>query len=126
MLHATGQDALHGNRVLIVPCRTARIRVARMPRQGDDAASKVVGNEFFTDAGEGHRVQILLVTHLYAAKVEPHDGRIVTRCFLCIAAAPFPLPRQTVEGIILMTKHIATSLQLLQALQEMQALRLGR
>ena len=70
-----------------------------------------VGDQLLTDADERDGVQVLLVTHLYAAKVETHHGWVVTTGLFHIAAAILPFPSQTVERVVLMAYHVAALLQ---------------
>ena len=119
VLNTTGQNALYCHRVLVVPCRAAGIRVSRMPRQCDYAAPLVVRHEFLTYACEGHGVKVLVVAHLYASEVKAHDGGIVARSLLGIAASTFPLPCQSIERVVLMPEHITAHLQLLQSVKEL-------
>ena len=69
-----------------------------------------MSKKFLSYACEGHAVEIFLVTYLNASDVETHDGGVVARCFLCVAASALPLPCESVEGVVLMSEHITAHL----------------
>ena len=137
MILASRQYLLHHSRIADVPGRSLREflsgpattldgghRIARMPRECDDAPTAIVVLHFLRHAGEGHAVQILGVGHFDAAQVEAHDGGIVAAGVLHVARILVILPCQTVHRVVLMSVHDALMAQRVESLQQLLGLRL--
>ena len=88
-----------------VPCCTAGNRVTRMPADGDDTATTMMCTNRFANAVERYTVEVLGVAHLDAAEVKAHDGRPVTAGLEHITASDFVFPTDSVERVVLVTKH---------------------
>ena len=94
-------------------------RIARVPAEGDDAATLVVLQRLFPHAGKGHAVQILGVAHLDAAQVEAHHGRIVATNIFHVARIRSILPGESIHRVVLMAIHDALLLQCLQPVYQL-------
>ena len=92
--------------VVLYPCRGAEHGVARMPRDGDDAAPCMMVDDSLPDACEGHGIEVLQVALLYTSEVEAHHGGVVAHQLVCVRASLVPVPCDAVERVVLMTVHI--------------------
>ena len=133
------KDILHNGSVAHIPGRSLREflssqaaalnrgqRVARMPADGDDAPTLMVGNDFLSDLGKGHAVEALHVAHLNTAELETHHGRIVAASILHITRIILIFPGQSVERIVLMTEHDTFLAERVESLHQLLSLRLFR
>ena len=110
--------------VVLYPCRGAEHGVARMPRDGDDAAPCMMVDDGLPDACEGHGIEVLQVALLYTAEVEAHHGGVVAHQLVCVRASLVPVPCDAVERVVLMTVHIPALLYLRQTFNQLLACRL--
>ena len=120
ILATTRQDVLHHRCVSHIPSCSLREllsgiattlnrcqRVTRMPADGYDTTTVIMVDDFFSHTREGHAVKILGIAHLNTTQLEAHHGRIVTTHVLHVAGVLVVIPGETIERIVLMTKHIA-------------------
>ena len=97
-------------------------RVAWVPTYGYHTTALVVLYYLVAHLGKWHAVQILLVAHLYASQFKSHHSRPVATGILHVARVGLVVPCQTVEWIVLMTKHIPLLSQSVQTLKQLLGL----
>lgn len=104
--------------------------ITRMPTDGDYTAALMVGDDLASHEIEGNGIEVLCITHLYAAEFEAHDSRVIAASLEYIAAVGCRGPHRallawgwtvcpayTIERIILMPEHAALLLQYAQTVQ---------
>ena len=80
--------------------------------------------QLIVDTGKWYAVEVLVVTHLDTSQIESHHGRIVTNGQLHVALTVFVSPTDTIERIILMTRHITLLLEGVHTLLQLLSQRL--
>ena len=67
---------------------------------------------------ERHGVEILAISHFDTTEIKAHYSREIAHEFVSIRAIEVPVPRDTIEGVILMSVHITFLLYLSKTLNQ--------